>query len=534
MRILVIGRSESTVELSTLFPSRPDFRIGKFADVSSAAAVIDGTEPALALFHVDGDDFSGLDELHLLASRGVQTLVLAGTLSPALRASAFDAGAADVLFPPVTSKRAEAAVLSLLGRPARRETRFAAAVPAILGVHAPGAPTFAGSIVDLSRGGFRARLPATLPTGTVVRVAISPPPPHRIPVLFSIILAAEPDETAGWSTVRARFVGITDDERALLTGFVETLEPEVIAPPVALDAVLAMDAAAISDADLGTVAGMRLPAFTAAERSASSASALPKDRALAGVALARARVTMLFDLIHRNPELAPIAAEKIALPALRAEIRVAVDDVRAALGRAVASGSDATTRDLTDLQARTAVASDLVERLASHLTGEAVSSTSRVGLQENPDSRTFASRRKAEAPPAPASPSKAPPNLALRGAAALFLLGTFAVLAVLTWLAADARRARDPALDSVTPRPAMVSGAVRVRSIFTDGRGERIAVIDGSWFRATLKERETAAREIAAKSGRVTLTLRDYRARPLAVVSSSGTLTLYPVPAATR
>ncbi|HVO30703.1 MAG TPA: hypothetical protein VMV18_08200, partial [bacterium] len=158
MRILVIGRGETTGVLSAIFPGRTDFRIARFGTTEEAVEVIDGSEPALALLHVDQDSLAALDRLHLLTERGARVVVLAGDISTMLRAASFDAGATDVVFPPITTRRIEAAVLSLLGRPARRETRFQATTPAILGAHAPGAPTFRGTVLDLSRGGFRARI----------------------------------------------------------------------------------------------------------------------------------------------------------------------------------------------------------------------------------------------------------------------------------------------------------------------------------------------------------------------------------------
>ena len=533
MRIILIGRAESTVELAALFPNRPDFRIAKFGDVTRASEIIDGSEPALALMHVDADDLSSLEDVHRLAGRGVQLVVLASASSASLRAAAFDAGAADVLYPPINSKRVEAAVLSLLGRPARRETRFRAAVPAIIGAHLPGAPTFKGSVVDLSRGGLRAVVPGMLATGTVVRVALNPPAPHRIPTLFAIVLSTEPADDPGWSTVRARFVGITDEERATLTGFVETLMPESGAPSGALAAVLAMDIASLAEADLGTVAGMRLPALTAAERLGLLAAPKSKERVLADAALLRARATMLSDLLGRYPELEKDAREQLDVAALRAQAKAAADGVREALRNAGAADNANALRDLNDLQARLAIALDLVERTVARVTGTAPEAAGSAKLQEQTGTVTFDRPRTAEDDFA--APAKPRPRLSpsVRAGLSVALLLVLTACATELWLATRNRRVRDPALDAVAATPAIIAGPVRVRSIYTDPRGIRVAVVDGSWFRAQPAQREAAAREISAKAARgKALAVRDYRARLMASVTTNGSLTLYPVPVA--
>jgi hypothetical protein len=144
---------------------------------------------------------------------------------------------------------------------------------------------------------------------------------------------------------------------------------------------------------------------------------------------------------------------------------------------------------------------------------------------------------KAEAAAAAALSVETPPRLSgawqrWRIACGIAVLALVLGSAGWSWIGTQQRRALDPAQSAVAVKPAMVSGGVRVRSIYPVPDGGRVALVDGSWFQAGDEARKNAVLEILhSGTGKGPLEVRDYRARVRASVDSSGVLTLYPVPA---
>ena len=160
MKFLLVG--DLPLANATLFASRPDVHTGKVADVAGALAVAEPGEPTIAAMRLSTVDPNAIEAIRDLSAAGVSVLALASEATPTLRASGFEAGAADVVFPPINAERIESAVLSMLGRPARRETRFSTDAKVLLAV---GKESLAGTLLDLSVGGVRAQIAGALPVG---------------------------------------------------------------------------------------------------------------------------------------------------------------------------------------------------------------------------------------------------------------------------------------------------------------------------------------------------------------------------------
>ncbi|HVO31642.1 MAG TPA: hypothetical protein VMV18_12935, partial [bacterium] len=261
------------------------------------------------------------------------------------------------------------------------------------------------------------------------------------------------------------------------------------------------------------------------------------ERALASVALARARVTMLFELFERSPDLAAVAENRLQPDALRSELRAAIDTTRTAVTQAVARANTAELRDLTDLGARVNAASDMLERTIARFSDDIPTEERPSLLQESSGPARFERPAPVAAPASAADAGAAPPPrvrvvpLVLVSVVALAIAG-----AAGAWLSSlRSERERDPALTAVATHPAAEVEGVRFRTIFVAGDGTRVAIADGSWFRIPPASRDGTSRAIARKlaendSQKRRTEIRDYRARKLAVVGTGGTLTIYEAP----
>lgn len=537
MRVLAVGEDAQIGESIASLMRMSGISLGRVDNSLDALDILDGVESVFVVLPLQDVGDPSMSHIRTLVSKGAVVVVLAATESAPLRAAAFAAGARDVVFQPF-ERSVTAALLSLLGHPDRREPRFRTELSALIAP--PGETDRVATLRNLSRGGFMAEI-GTPPIrrGLVVRVALNPPPPHRIPLLFAQSISAEPIEnTPGKVAMHARFLGLTTEEQLVIDRLLDTLSGAIEDRPTLLRTLDRLDAAALRDAaQSGAWAGVHLPSLTELEREAISAShaAGSTPRPLIAIAIARCRSSMIASLLENHPELAAAATPRLA--DWREEMRACRATMHDELSRALASGDPTIVRQLRDLQARVTAAADHLERVASSVTGEAISRSGQA-LQEGSSIAVY------DKAPLPAATSTAASSFISRSTAEspgrgmrVFrsVLGVVALAAVIAayvnWRTAlHAHRNVDVAQTVEAPVAIEQAAGLRVRSTWREGTRAN-AVIDASWYRLPEQERGAAAAAIAAKirtreAGATEVLLRDYRGRLLATISATGDVAL--------
>ncbi len=362
LRTFIVG---GAIEAAALrLESRAELTVFRASTVDEVLAGIDGSEPAIAMIPVSAAD-DQLAVIATLVARGAQVVALAGDESAGLRVAAFSAGVSDVLFAPFEPWFVEETVLALSGNPFRKDIRIPTQMEALL---VPlGGVALAGNLISLSMGELRARVSGSLPPGAILRVALKPPRPHRLPVLFARARKSETLED-GRLEIHARFVGVTNDEQALLGEFLEQQPAEVDDVAAVLSAVDSLDATILRDAGR-TLAGLTLPALTAPEAAWLRAAPGTADAALADVAVARCRAELTASLREA------VGADVITLSGLPLDRYL--DDIHRAQRSVTAAlelfrrGDAALLRDLAVLQSRLGESARTLERIASEIADDA-------------------------------------------------------------------------------------------------------------------------------------------------------------------
>lgn len=362
LRTFIVG---GAIEAAALrLESRPELTVFRVSTADEVLAGIDGSEPAIAMIPVSAPD-DQLTVIATLVARGAQVIALASDESAGLRVAAFSAGVSDVLFAPFEPWFVEETVLALSGNPFRKDIRIPTQMEALL---VPlGGVALAGNLVSLSMGELRARVSGSLPPGAILRVALKPPLPHRLPVLFARARKSETLED-GRLEIHARFVGVTSDEQALLGGFLEQQPAEVDDVGAVLGALDSLDASVLRAAGR-TLAGLTLPVLTAPELAWLRAAPGTADAALADVAVARCRAELTASLLDA------VGADLIILSGL--PLGRYLDDIHRAQRAVVAAlelfgrGDASLLRDLAGLQARLAESARTLERISSEIADDA-------------------------------------------------------------------------------------------------------------------------------------------------------------------
>jgi hypothetical protein len=373
LRTIIVGGAIEAA--AARLAARVEIEILRVTTTADALARVDGSEPVIVLLPVS-DVESELSEIATLVSRGAQVVALSSDTSPSLRVAAFSAGISDVLFAPFEPWFVEEVVLALAGNPLRKDARVPTQMEALL---VPlGGIALSGNLMSLSMGELRARVSGSLPPGAILRVALKPPLPHRIPVLFARAKKAETLED-GRLEIHARFVGVTAEELALLGAYLEQQPAEVEDVAAVLAVIDSLDARVLRDSG-GTLAGLTLPAFTAPETAWLRAQPGTADAALADVAIARCRAELTASLMDA------VGADLITLAGLPLERYL--DDMHRAK-RAVAAalelfrrGDAALVAELTGLQARLDESAATLERIANQIAESGGSAASAVAPLE--------------------------------------------------------------------------------------------------------------------------------------------------------
>lgn len=512
MRLLVVDAGDGCADALAGFVGRPEFTVGRLSHVDEAFELLEPGEPAIVFLPIRSAVEPALNPIRKLGDRGANVVILSFLPDPEIRHTSFANGAADVLFAPFTPDRLDQVVMSFLGRIVRSETRFLCDVPALIG--STRAASVEGRTLDLSRNGFKAVFPAgTAPAG-VVRIAIKPPAPHAVPVLFARVVSTEVGRD-GTNLVRARFVGMAEEERAGLDAFLATLKPEVPDRPTAVAVVDAMDVAGlVKSLATGSLVGIRLPALTPLEREALKSP----DAPLAAVSLARCRASLLAAIVEEHPEsIGETDRDLQARERWQSELKRAKDLARDELTRRIAAGDPARIRELRDLQARLNAASDQLRRSLG------LSQEFRAAVLEKPTVATF-ERRVAPVVAAPKEPVPAPAGVG-RGTRRLIAVGSVlaVVLASFHYVPLLFRRtAAEPASSLYVDAPILRAGSVNVRSHYRQADGRDVAVVDASWFDVPEWQRIEAAREIHAQLRSQALLVRDLQGRRVATIGTDG------------
>ncbi|HVO31645.1 MAG TPA: hypothetical protein VMV18_12950, partial [bacterium] len=275
--------------------ARPELEIVPVDDAGAIVARVDGSEPAIVILPVKDVD-EELATIAALVSHGAQVVVVAANENPGLRVAAFSAGVSDVIFPPYQDWFVEESVMALAGNPLRKDVRVPAQMEALLVPIGMGA-ALAGNLVSLSMGELRARVSGSLPPGAVLRVALKPPRPHRLPVLFARATRAETLED-GRLEVRARFAGMTTEEQQLLGKYLEQQPAEVEDLAGVLAAIEHLDVPGLRNVAGKTLGSLSLPPLTELELAWLRAAPATADAALAEVALARVRAELASSVLE--------------------------------------------------------------------------------------------------------------------------------------------------------------------------------------------------------------------------------------------
>lgn len=373
LRTYIVG--EAAAEAFERLSTHPELDVARLADTDTVLREVDGSEPAIVLLPL-GDVEKELVTIATLVSNGAQIVVLAAGESANFRSAAFSAGVSDIAFPPYAAWYIEETVLALAGNPLRKDVRVPTQMEALL-VPVGGA-ALSGHLVSLSMGELRARVSGALPPGAILRVALKPPRPHRLPVLFARARSAEPLDD-GRLEIHARFVGMTAEEQHLLGSFLEQQPAEVSDVAGVLVAIEALDTDTLRrslgghpgrgtpappDPLSGSIGGIPLPALTAPELAWLRAAPGTADAALADVAVARCRAELIAAVLEA------VGADLLALAGLpmdryREELESAKRAVTAAME--LFRRDAALSRNLSALSRRIDIAAKTLARIATEI-----------------------------------------------------------------------------------------------------------------------------------------------------------------------
>ncbi len=491
MHVIIVGRGDDPRSSAAVaaFRYREDVTLGRVSDASTASEIVDAHagEACLAILLANGTEDIVFSDLPVLTSRSIPTLILAATDSRELRATAFRAGASEVIFPPHDPLRLEAACMVLLKGHLRTEPRCSIPIPAI--IRTQEGSEFRATLLNLSRGGFRAEVAGVLVPGAIVHVALSPPDPWKMPTLFARILAGR-DPEFGKQDIRAQWVGLASDEMLLLGELVESLAPDTTEVLGSLDQLLAMSVATLRDQKF--VAGIRVPPLTTYERLGVAAAEGDAILPLGVVALVRCRACMVAVLLDTttDPKVGD-AARRLPIDAWRTEFKAAQEIVRNALAARMTEAKPAPIREMRDLQARLSTASDQMERVFADATGGRYEKRSAALLQEKNAIGTFEKRIEET----PQVRSDVPPPRRFRRPRLVALIAiAVPLLASAVWAQFLMRVETVPPSESIELAvPKFREGKIGIRSVIDDREAKtRYVVVDAGWYKSTDREHELA------------------------------------------
>ncbi len=535
MHVLIVGNGADprASAAAAAFRYREDVSVGRVDAALDAVDVLEAHvgEPSLVVVLANDAGDLAIADLPVLIGRGVPTVVLAASDSRELRAAAFQAGASEVVFPPHDPLRLEAACMVLLKGHLRTEPRCSVPIPAM--IVPQGQAEIRATVLNLSRGGFRAELQGPATAGAIVNVALSPPAPFRIPLVFGRLLEVQPPNDAGRCVARGQWVGLAAEELALIGELVESLAPDTTDVLAALQVLIAMKTETLRDTKF--VGGIRVPPLTSYERLGVAAQPSEAVAPFGLVAVARCRATMVAVLLDttEDPNVAA-AAKLIPIDAWRAEMKVAQEVVTANLAERMKEAKPAPIREMRDLQARLNTASDQIERVFADATGGKFERRSTTLLQEKVEQKKVFSRP-VEAPPVEKEKdpeADLPYSSRIRGRHVSMAAAFFVVLAtgLAVWKSGHDRQTFDFAREAVEDSPQMVAGRIRVHSSFRTTADRATIVVDRTWFDATDAERRMAASALLPRfRGARWLSVNDYRGRTLAVLGADGSFKQSPL-----
>lgn len=515
--------------VAAAFEGRKDFAVEAVTSLPSRELIASGRMVFVFVF-VDRKDDPRLRDVFRLQEKA-RVITLAGNEAADLRAVLFTAGMSDVLYPPFDPSRVEACVAAFRHKGAPSGFRVDVDVPVTI---APvGGDDVKGPLRAFSRRGFAVEVQGTVAAGSIVRADFGLPGDLALPRLFARI---EPAGVPGTeSLLQARFVGLNAKEREGVSRIVERLATRSTDPLAAMEVLAELDLPRLREQIDGVIAGIKVPALSAYERAGLLSEEDQPPARFAPVALARCRATMLAHVMSRAAEQAGGVAKVEGYAARwQKEIDAARDVVRSELATRIAQGGkEATLRELRLLQSTLQSAADQVFRVVGQVTGQVKAA----GLQEVAAPQTF------EKPPEPAAPAprtKAAPSGSrsrFRGRVALGV-ATIVLLsagALATSWENGVRRSTDTAHEIQDDAPVKTVGPVRVHTMYRDGSGFGVGVVDGSWYQATNEQRFAAAVGIAGDpmmKDAPAVSVHDYAGRTLAVVRDGKLIPFRPKPRA--
>lgn len=450
-------------------------------------------------------------------------IVVAAADDADLRSAAFGSGARDVLMPPHEAARVEEAVSLVLGRPLRRWKRCAVPIPAMIA--ASGKRRDTAKVLNVSPGGAQFESPIALEPGEVFQIALKLPPPFELTPVFARTISSTPAPGSPLRSTRAQFVGLNVTEIERFESFLSSLDSSVEDFASQMRSIQRLDARRLR---IGFTSGVRLPVLVGCEKAWLDAAPGSAESDLAVIPLARCRaalVTWLFDAFFASGEESPPGIPPFKL--WRGELKMALDLLNGALGRALASGDPAQVRELRDVQARIATAIDQVERLAERVTGQKREKPRPVASDSHVRADTVenAAEELLEEANAERDVGKSQGFLyekvwSYRRTRRVVVVAFALLFGFCERSGDETRHTVYPASKVKTEAPAMIAGMVRVRSVYPDPRARTtIAVVDGSWFSLPDERKMEALKEIARQSqigpGQY-LEVRDYSGYTLA------------------